>query len=154
MFSVRISPLTRETLEYAVYGAPERQAVISIMDHARDCAVRYPAPRVMRLCFQDAQGAWGKQNLITAEQAEAVRDFVLRYRGGIDVLIVQCTEGVSRSAAVAAAVLAGLGESDARIWNDSRYRPNRLVYNVVRAAFENGEDDKMPGKTEHAGGKI
>lgn len=148
MFSVRISPLTRETLEYAVYGAPERQAVISIMDHARDCVSRYPAPRVLRLCFQDAEGAWGKQNLITAEQARAVRGFVLRYKREIDVLIVQCTEGVSRSAAVAAAVLAGLGESDAPIWRDPRYRPNPLVYRVVRAAFEDwedGEDGETPG---------
>jgi len=123
-------------LEYAVYGPPPGQALISIMDHKRDCRERYPAQRVLRLCFDDAVEASFRQDLIRAEQAEAIRDFVLRYQNEIDVLIIHCTAGVSRSAAVAAAVLAGCGADDGVIWNDPRYQPNPLVYRVVRAAFE------------------
>ncbi|HWQ58376.1 MAG TPA: hypothetical protein VN540_05080 [Clostridia bacterium] len=139
MFRIRISPLTREMLSYAQYGAPERQALISIMDHKRDCTERYPAARVLRLCFDDATDTSFWTNLMTQEQADAIRDFVLRYVNEIDLLIVHCTGGVSRSAAVAAAVLAGLGESDARIWNDENYRPNPLVYRMVLRAFGKGE---------------
>ncbi len=136
MFSIRISPLTKEMLEYAVYGPPDRQALISIMDHKRDCKERYPAERVLRLCFDDAVDTSFWQNLITAEQARGIRDFVLRHQNDIDVLIVHCTEGVSRSAAVAAGILTGLGYDDGDIWHDRRYRPNPLVYRTVRAAFE------------------
>ena len=143
MFSVRISPLTPEMLEYAENGAPERQALISIMDHKRDARERFPAPRVLRLCFEDAMDADNGQNLITAEQAEAVCRFVLREKDEIDTLIVHCTAGVSRSAAVAAAVRKGLGESDEEIWNDPRYCLNGLVYTVVLAAFENAREDGL-----------
>ena len=143
MFSVRISPLTQEMLDYAVNGAPKRQALISIMDHKRDAQERLPAPRVLRLCFEDAMDADHGQNLITAGQAEEICRFVLRRRASIDTLIVHCTAGVSRSAAVAAAVLKGLGGSDEEIWNDPRYCLNGLVYTVVLAAFENAREDGL-----------
>ncbi|MEN6593467.1 MAG: hypothetical protein ABFC31_00765 [Clostridiaceae bacterium] len=143
MFRIKISPLTQEMLEYAEHGAPPRQALISIMDHKRDCEARYPAPRVLRLCFDDAEGADRRQSLITSEQAEAVCAFVLQHRSEIDLLIVHCTQGASRSAAVAAAVCRGLGEDDRTIWEDPRYCPNRLVYSVVCAAFENAADDGL-----------
>lgn len=143
MFQIRISPLTQEMLEMAERGAPPRQALISIMDHSRDCLERYPAPRVLRLCFDDAEGADRRQVLISAEQAEAICAFVLRCRDEIDLLIVHCTQGASRSAAVAAAVLHGLGEDDRLIWDDPRYCPNRLVYSVVCAAFENAAEDGL-----------
>ena len=143
MFQIRISPLTQEMLEMAERGAPPRQALISIMDHSRDCSERYPAPRVLRLCFDDAEGADRRQVLISAEQAEAICAFVLRCRDEIDLLIVHCTQGASRSAAVAAAVLRGLGEDDRLIWDDPRYCPNRLVYSVVCAAFENAAEDGL-----------
>jgi len=136
MFSIRISPLTNEMLEYAEHGAPKGQALISIMDHKRDALDRFPAERVLRLAFDDAVDTSFWQNLITMEQAEAIRDFVLAYQDRIDILIVHCTEGVSRSAAVAAGIVAGLGGDDEEIWNCGRYRPNPRVYEWVRAAFE------------------
>ncbi|MCE5188642.1 MAG: hypothetical protein LLF75_05620 [Eubacteriales bacterium] len=139
MFSIRISPLTPEMLAYAELGAPDRQALISIVDHEWDALERYPARRVLRLCFDDALDASFYQNLITTEQAEAIRDFVLLYKDEIDILIVHCTGGVSRSPAVAAGIVAGLGGDDSCIWNCARYRPNPRVYEWVRAAFE--QDD-------------
>ena len=138
MFSIRISPLTPEMLAYAEQGAPRRQALISIMDHKRDALERYPAERVLRLCFDDAVDSSFYQNLITMEQAEAIRDFVLRYQNEIDVLIVHCTGGASRSPAVAAGIVAGMGLDDSGFWNSERYRPNPRVYEWVRAAFESG----------------
>lgn len=145
MFSIRISPLTPEMLAYAEHGAPKRQALISIMDHRRDSPARFPAARVLRLCFDDAVDETFYSNLITMEQAMAIRDFVLRYQEEIDVLIVHCTGGVSRSPAVAAGIVAGLGGDDACFWSCERYRPNPRVYEWVRAAFETGID---PSKKE------
>lgn len=136
MVSIRISSLTDEMMEYARDGAPPRQALISIMDHQRDALERFPAERVIRLAFDDAVDTSFWQNLMTREQAEAIRDFVLKYRDEIDILIVHCTEGVSRSAAVAAGIVAGLGGDDTSIWNCGRYRPNPRVYEWVRSAFE------------------
>ena len=119
-------------------GAPERTALISIMDHKRDCIERYPAPRVMRLCFDDADNRSFWQNLITEEQADAICAFVLRYAREIDTLIIHCTEGVSRSPAVAAGILGGLRQDESQIWENPGYRPNSLVYRLVREAFARG----------------
>ena len=138
MFQIRVSRLTPEMLNMAQTGAPERTALISIMDHKRDCIERFPAPRVLRLCFDDAieTGFW--QNLMTREQADAICTFVLQYGREIDLLIVHCTEGVSRSAAVAAGILGGLRQDEGIIRNSPVYHPNALVYQMVREAFVRG----------------
>jgi predicted protein tyrosine phosphatase len=122
----------------ALSGAPERTALISIMDHKRDCLERYPARRVLRLCFDDATETGFWQNLMTQEQADAICAFVLRYGREIDTLIVHCTEGVSRSPAVAAGILGGLHQDEGIIRNNPAYLPNSLVYQMVREAFRRG----------------
>lgn len=135
MFHIEISPLTRELLALADSGAPEHVAMISIMDHQRDARVPYPSARVLRLCFDDATESSFWQNLMTAGQATMIRDFILQHMDEIELLIVHCTEGVSRSAAVAAGILDGLGENASWIWSDPHYRPNQLVYSLVLNAF-------------------
>lgn len=122
-------------LRYAAEGMPDRQALVSIMDYKRDCKERYPSTRVLRLCFDDAVDTTFWQNLMTMEQARAIRDFVLQYRDAIDLMIIHCTEGVSRSAAVAAAILAGCGCDDSPIWQNPAYRPNPHVYALTLEAF-------------------
>jgi len=119
-------------------GAPERTALISIMDHQRDCLDRYPAPRVMRLCFDDADNRTFWQNLITTEQADAICAFVLLHERQIDTLIIHCTAGASRSPAVAAGILGGLRQDESQIWENPAYHPNPLVYRLVREAFARG----------------
>lgn len=139
MLDISISPLTRELLAFAAQGMPAGMAMVSIMDHARDCTLRYPTARVLRLCFDDATDLSFWQNLMTMEQARAIRDFVLGLKAEVELLIVHCTEGVSRSAAVAAAVAEGLGGDVSWIWDNPQYRPNPLVYALVKAAFAEGE---------------
>ena len=138
MFQIRVSRLTPDLLHMAQTGAAERTALISIMDHKRDCAERYPSTRVLRLCFDDAEepGFW--QNLMTQEQADAICAFVQQYGREIDTLIIHCTEGVSRSPAVAAGILGGLRQDEGIIRRDPTYHPNLFVYQMVREAFARG----------------
>jgi predicted protein tyrosine phosphatase len=138
VFYIVISPLTHEMLEFAESGAPEGVALISIMSQQKDCTERYPAPRVLRLFFDDATEESWWQNLMTEEQADAIFAFVMRYGPMIDDLIVHCSAGVSRSPAVAAGILAGLGQDDSAIWNSSEYQPNPYVYRQVCEAFARG----------------
>ena len=138
MFQIHISQLTPELYYMAQNGAPERTALISIMDHKRDCTERYPSPRVLRLCFDDADNRSFWQNLMTEEQADAICTFVLRYAREIDTLIIHCTAGASRSPAVAAGILCGLRQDESIIWDNPEYHPNPLVYRLVREAFVRG----------------
>jgi hypothetical protein len=138
LFQIQVSRLTQELYYMAQSGAPERTALISIMDHQRDCLDRYPAPRVMRLCFDDADNRTFWQNLITTEQADAICAFVLLHARQIDTLIIHCTAGASRSPAVAAGILGGLRQDESQIWENPAYHPNPLVYRLVREAFARG----------------
>ena len=52
-----------------------------------------------------------------------------------DALIVCCAAGMSRSPAVAAAVMRGSGLDDGCIWDDARYSPNPLCYEMVLNAY-------------------
>lgn len=135
MLEVSVSPLTKELLGFASHGMPHGMAMLSILDHARDCEPPMPVPRVLRLHFDDAPESDWWQALITPEQALAIRDFVLSLDADVELLIIHCTEGVSRSTAVAAAVLDALGGDSAWIWNAPYYRPNPLVYRRVVDAF-------------------
>ena len=144
MLDISISPLTRELLGFAARGMPVGMAMVSVMDHPRDCALRFPTARVLRLCFDDATDRSFWQNLMTTEQACAIRDFVLGLGDDVELLIVHCTEGVSRSAAVAAAVTEGLGGDASWIWRDPQYRPNPLVYALVKDAFAEANGAPRP----------
>ena len=138
MFEICVSPLTSEMLLMAQEGPPKRVALISIMNHKRDCLVRYPAKRVLRLCFDDAVDSRFWQNLMTEEQADAICAFVLHYGREIDCLLIHCSAGVSRSPAVAAGILGGLRQDESEIWDNPDYQPNLFVYQLVREAFERG----------------
>ena len=50
-------------------------------------------------------------------------------------IVIHCTAGKSRSAAVAAALHLVLNGSDAPIFGNARYRPNMLVYRLVLNAW-------------------
>ena len=82
---------------------------------------------------------------MTNEQADAICMFVLDYGRDIDHLIIHCTQGVSRSPAVAAGILGGLRQDESLIWDNLTYRPNSRVYRLVREAFARGVHWKSSG---------
>lgn len=57
-------------------------------------------------------------------------------------VIVHCTAGKSRSAAVAAALMKSIEGDDSPIFNNPRYRPNMRVYRMVLEAWH----DKHSGE--------
>lgn len=69
--------------------------------------------------------------LFQPQQAEQILDLLERHRQQVKLFICQCEAGISRSAAVAAALSLLVNGSDEHIWNDRRYLPNRLVYRLI-----------------------
>ena len=72
--------------------------------------------------------------LMTDEQARAIARFAARHAGRVEVFICQCDAGVSRSAAIAAALCEAFGGDPARFFRD--FEPNRYVYRNVLEAME------------------
>ena len=96
---------------------------------------------ILRLSFCDADRLYGTdvygreaQNVITREDAKAIREFIENHRG-IDIVIVHCDAGISRSAGVAAGILAGTIGDDTQIFDNHSYYPNMLCYRTVLEEF-------------------
>ncbi len=66
--------------------------------------------------------------------ADEIARFVLKWYAHVESIVVHCTEGVSRSAGVCAALMRALGADDGEIFSDRRYRPNERCYRLTLAA--------------------
>lgn len=76
-----------------------------------------------------------KYGCITEDDAEGIANFILNEDRRIDLIIVQCEAGVSRSAGVAAAILKVLTGDDTQIFDDPKYSPNMKCYRMVLNAM-------------------
>ena len=73
-------------------------------------------------------------DLMSDEDAKTVVDFVEQYKD--KRILVHCDAGISRSSAVAAAILKHYTGDDSMIFDSRWYNPNRWVYRKVLEAFE------------------
>jgi predicted protein tyrosine phosphatase len=53
----------------------------------------------------------------------------------IDLIIIQCNAGISRSSGVAAALSLIVNGDDGWVFDDKRYLPNRLVYRTILKTY-------------------
>ena len=84
----------------------------------------------------------GKQNVsrMTYRQAQQVADFVQEMsQQGVELIIVNCEAGITRSAAVAAAILRATTGDDSEIFSSPKYSPNMFVYHMVLSSFDKPE---------------
>ena len=111
-------------------------ALVSITDADKPPARLRNAsgPRgVLRLAFDDAEPP-GPRVLMTAEQAVEIVAFAREHlAAGVGFLVVHCEQGASRSPAVAAALVEGLGLGAGEDF-DAWYNVNRYVRQLVVAA--------------------
>jgi predicted protein tyrosine phosphatase len=92
----------------------------------------------LRLCFLDVNhhliDIAGTDPLglkgISGEQALQILEFVDKHISDVDLLLVHCEMGMSRSPGVAAAVYKVFTGLDDGFWFD-RYTPNTRVYNTI-----------------------
>lgn len=82
------------------------------------------------LKFDDVESG---PNAITKEQARTIAEFIKH--PGIDLIVVHCGAGVSRSAAVAGAIMQYLWHDDRAIFDNGSYCPNMRCYRTVLDAI-------------------
>lgn len=85
--------------------------------------------QITRLKFDDADV--GPANLFSKDQAHMVLDHATRANECKCKLICQCEAGISRSAAVAAAISLIYNGTDAWVFQDPKYCPNMHVYRTI-----------------------
>lgn len=73
--------------------------------------------------------------LFTKKDAEKIYDFVLKWYDKVDLIIVHCSAGISRSAGVCAAIMKSVIGDDSPVWDNPLYHPNSLCYKLVLEEF-------------------
>ncbi len=86
---------------------------------------------VLHLKFQDTVEA--RADAICQADAEKIVAFVDAWKDKVESIVVHCTEGVSRSAGVCAALMRYIDGDDADIFESDAYSPNVRCYRYVLA---------------------
>ena len=119
--------------------------IISVTDPEREEAVLAESPHrraVLRLRFHDKGNrrplAAGKI-VMTPEEAHNVLAFVKTHLAEVKLIVCQCEGGISRSAAIAAALSRILQDEDRFFFQ--HYAPNAWIYDTLLEAAEGGKTD-------------
>ena len=123
---------------------PEHPVIISILDTDKDSPNHKPLDPIfdieggelpiLSLTFDDTDdGKYGQ--LMTDDNAEDIAMFYSRFIY-CKVILIHCTGGISRSAAVAAALSKFCYDTDFWVFGATNlYRPNMFVYRKVLSAL-------------------
>ena len=114
----------------------EKYGIIAFYDYPGD-KVQYPAESVCRILELRIGDVLLPQDprSIDEDTGLRIKKFADEIMDKADALIVCCSAGISRSSAVAAAIIRGNGGDDGFIWDDCRYSPNTLCYERVLVAY-------------------
>lgn len=155
--------LARENLD-------EKIIIISITDKGERCpkfAENKNILDILKLRFDDVE-AWEYssidscksggvvEHLMSDADAQSIIAFVNKYVNSVDRIVVHCNYGVSRSAAVCAAIMFLLNENDSKVFCNDNYEPNIYCYRTVLQAyfnhcpFEESEDNIVKYRQLHA----
>ena len=149
MFSTRLTPESilvfdrKRAAKYSYHVHEHTSIVISITDVGSRPASIYRHQNgnqicvVLRLQFDDVLEDDG--NAMTMEQARTIARVIANQgqsQTQVDRIVIQCEAGLSRSAAVAAAIAEWAGVEDAvAIYEAVGKTPNPHVLNLMRKAF-------------------
>lgn len=107
---------------------------------------------ILRLQFNDCEISTKWETAMSDEQGEEVASFVKYWMGhrNIELIIVQCEAGCSRSAGVCAAIMKYITGDDMPIFQSPRYSPNMNCYRMVYNALfnERPNDDELVKKAK------
>lgn len=128
--------LGRKHVKQQQYTPDIPHILISITDpyfgkELPDCgeAELFPSDKrldVLRLEFFDMDESCGNMPIFIKEKAHSVIDFVNKWKDKINLIVVQCEYGVSRSSGVAAALSKWINEDDSFFF--ANYNPNYMIY--------------------------
>ena len=88
---------------------------------------------ILHLKFDDVSDIDGRYLFFTREQASEILDFVNKYVVRVQLIIVQCHAGLSRSVAVASALSKIINYTDDKIF--TKGIPNMFVYTTILDTF-------------------
>ena len=128
-----IQILSRGMAENVSHAEP--YVVISITSPAMNTPKIAKSPNrkaVLRLVFEDVDNE--ERQAMSDDQANQVAEFVNEWLDEVKILVIHCEMGMSRSAAVGAAISKVVNGDDMLFYQF--YTPNALVFRKVLEAFK------------------
>lgn len=124
-------------IKYAQSRNDEKSIVISINDvnDVDTFIVPNDKNKIYRIHYAFFNDVERGSTAISESQAEDIADFILQYKDDVNLIIVHCGAGVSRSAGCCAAIMKALCGTDSMIFNNVYYKPNMKVYREVLNAL-------------------
>lgn len=130
--------LSRENAADFSYRVKKDCIFISITDPElckNDFAKNPHIKAILRLAFDDVDGFQDKMfstdQPMTLTQAKEIANFVLEWKDKVELIVVHCEAGISRSAGVCAAIMKYLTNDDMPIFNNCYFCPNMFCYTFM-----------------------
>ena len=141
----KILILPRSSAQNFVYEKP--WACISIATDPSELAKINQVQRVelLQLTFEDLEGCPAgfaekfpekAKNMFTEAHAQQILEFSKKWWNKIDLLMIHCYAGVSRSPAVGKA-LSDIYQSGFSDYFDMMFSPNKMVYSTIKKVYAN-----------------
>lgn len=134
--------LSRENAADFSYRVKKNCIFISITDPElcdNSFANNHYIKAILKLKFDDVDGFQDKllfnEIPMSLTQAKQIADFVLQWKDKVDLIVVHCEAGISRSAGVCAAIMKYLTNDDMAIFGNCYFCPNMYCYRLVLNAF-------------------
>ena len=130
---MNIKVFSRENcIKYVKKNKNNNRAVISITDIKSELPFKLAEESaVLFLQFDDEECG---ERAMTQQHANTIASFIKSLNGNVDEIVVHCEAGVSRSAAVAAAISFSINGDDAEFFKFPYY-PNKHCYRLMLEAF-------------------
>lgn len=124
-------------IKYTQSNNEDKSIVISINDinDVDSFIVQNDINKIYKIHYTFFNDVESGRIAISEDQANEIAEFVLTYKDEIDLIIVHCGAGVSRSAGCCAAIMKALCGTDNMIFNNIYYKPNMKVYREVLKAL-------------------
>ena len=132
--------------KYSYLKNNKSSILISISDIDKENPIFNRSPdngikAVLKVSFKDTDD---KDTSISPETAKRIVNFVKLYANCVDIIVVHCEAGQSRSAGCAAAILKYYFNDDSKIFDDPKYKPNMFVFrNVLNEFIEQEYGEKV-----------
>lgn len=86
--------------------------------------------------FEDIEKKYDNESILMDDShALGIKDFINKNKDKIEVLLIHCSAGISRSAAIGAALNLALLGDDYSIWKSGDYIPNLHCYKTMLKAY-------------------
>jgi len=119
------------------FTAEKPYIVISVTDPDKPDVLLQPSPHlqgVLRLRFHDIHRPKPGFMLMDTGQASEIAGFIQQWYDKVDLIVIQCEGGISRSAAIAAAIAHHFSGDE--LYFFEKFLPNQHVYDLINAALE------------------